>query len=223
MQAELKKLLHRKGATVVGFAAVNEALADEISHLVMAVSIGVDRNLNEDTLKLLADLQKTTERFLRKRGYKFLSIPPDSDRINGTFVSKLYQLFSHKVAATCAGIGWVGRNGLLISPDYGPRLSLATVLTDAPIEPDVAYEECMCENCNLCVEHCPSNALTGEDWSREKPFPTIINFCKCRTHKENSRAVNGRPNCGLCINICPHGRKKNNTDSSRIGISVEEV
>ncbi len=223
MKLGLRKLLLREGAAVVGFAAVGEALTDEISHLRRAVSIGVDRSLNEDTLKLLADLQRKAELFLRERGQKFLSIPPDSDRINDTFVSKLYELFSHKVAATCGGIGWVGRNGLLISPEYGPRLSLATVLTDAPLEPDRPYEKCMCSDCNLCVVHCPSGALTGEDWSRETPFPDLIDYGTCKSYKENSRTVNGRPNCGLCINICPYGRKNITTDSARIGITVEEA
>ena len=73
----------------------------------------------------------------------------------GTFISKLYSLFNHKMAATSAGLGWIGKNGLLISTDYGPRLSLATVLTDAPLEPDAPMEHSLCGECMLCMKHCP--------------------------------------------------------------------
>ena len=60
------------------------------------------------------------------------------------------------MAATSAGLGWIGKNGLLISPDHGPRLSLATVLTDARLRPDEPIEHCLCGECMLCIEHCPS-------------------------------------------------------------------
>jgi len=208
MNKTLEKQLLRSGATVVGFAQVRAAVKDEIAHLERAISIGVDRNLNEDTIRLLAALQKKTAAYLKERGYRFLCIPPDSDRIMGTFISKLYPLFTHKIAATSAGIGWIGRNGLLINPAYGPRLSLATVLTDAPLKVNAPIEFSMCGDCRLCVEFCPSGALTGKDWSRYEPFIELIRLNKCSSYKKNSRAVKGKPNCGLCINICPYGRRK---------------
>lgn len=218
----LKEYLMGEGATVVGYAEVDEALPSEIAHLSKAISIGVDRSLNIDTIVRLGNLQKKAEKFLRKRGFRFLCIPPDSDRINGTFVSKLYGLFSHKVAATCSGLGWIGRNGLLINPRYGPRLSLVTVLTDAPLEPDSPIEESLCGECRLCVQMCPSGALSGEEWSRENPFPELIDFSKCATHKENSRAVAGKPNCGFCINICPYGRRHPKEDTSSMAMTAED-
>src|SRR5512140_2319896 len=136
MKTSLKRELRDNGATVVGVADLTGFLGGEISHLVRAVSIGIDRRLNEDTLALLVKLQRRAVRFLKARGHRTLAIPPDSDRKKGTFVSQLYSLFNHKMAATSAGLGWIGRNGLLISADYGPRLSLATILTDAHLKPD---------------------------------------------------------------------------------------
>ncbi len=206
----LKKELLKAGAAIVGFAHVKIALKekDEIAHLERAVSIGVDRNLNEETIKFLSSLQKEVVAYLKGKGYRYLTIPPDSDRIKGTFVSKLYPLFTHKIAATSAGIGWIGRNGLLISPEYGPRLSLATVLTDAPLKVNAPIESSMCGDCMLCVEFCPSGAITGRDWSRRKPFIELVRLNRCSDYKKNSRAVRGKPNCGLCINICPYGRKR---------------
>ena len=207
IDGELKKELLEAGATVVGFALMRGALKKEIAHLEGAVSIGVEKNLNEGTINLLMTLQRKTVAYLKKEGHRFLCIPPDSDRKKGTCISRLYPLFTHKMAATSAGIGWIGRNGLLISPKYGPRLSLATILTDAPLKTDDATEASMCGDCRLCVEHCPSEALTGNDWSRVSPFVDIFSLKRCSSHKKKSRSVNGRPNCGLCITICPYGRK----------------
>ena len=207
MKTSLKRELLDHGATVVGIAGLRGYLSGEIAHLDRAVSIGVDRKLNEDTLALLAKLQKRTVRFLKARGHRTLAIPPDSDRRKGTFISKLYSLFNHKMAATSAGLGWIGKNGLLISPEHGPRLSLATVLTDAPMRPDAPIEHCLCGECVLCIEHCPSRAITGAKWSRSSPFTELVSPGACRSHKTSKRQTAGKPNCGLCINICPYGRR----------------
>ncbi len=206
MKTSLKRELLDHGATVVGIAGLRGYLSGEIAHLECAVSIGVDRRLNEDTLALLMKLQKRTVRFLKARGHRTLAIPPDSDRKKGTFISKLYSLFNHKMAATSAGLGWIGKNGLLISPGHGPRLSLTTVLTDARIRPDEPVEDCLCGTCTLCVEHCPSGAITGAVWSRSAPFEEMVRLSACKSYKQAKRATDGKPNCGLCINICPYGR-----------------
>ncbi len=208
MKAELRNELLNHGATVVGFAGLHGHMSGEISHLETAVSIAIDRRLNEDTLTILMKLQKRTVRFLKSRGFRTLAIPPDSDRKKGTFISKLYSLFNHKMAATSAGLGWIGKNGLLINPDFGPRLSLATVLTDAALEPDRPVENSRCGDCTLCMQYCPSKAITGLEWSRSSPFVELVRLNACRSHKEAKRLTEGKPNCGLCINICPYGRKE---------------
>jgi epoxyqueuosine reductase QueG len=204
----LKKSLRDAGAETVGFADVGNILEPEIAHLTKVVSIGVCKNLNENTVRVLDDLKRIAVRILKKDGYKYLSIPADSDRIKNTFIAKLYPLFPHKMAATSAGIGWIGRNGLLINPTYGPRLSLATVLTDAPLQSGNPISKSMCGDCRLCVEHCPSEALTGNEWSRSRPYVELVKLKSCKNHKKGSRSLDGKPNCGLCITVCPYGRKE---------------
>jgi epoxyqueuosine reductase len=208
MKTSLRRELLDLGATVVGVADLRGYLSGDISHLNRAISIGVDRRLNENTLLLLAKLQRRAVRFLKARGHRVLAIPPDSDRKKDTFVSRLYSLFNHKMAATSAGLGWVGKNGLLISPDHGPRLSLVTVLTDARITPDAPMEHSLCGDCVLCVQHCPSKAITGARWSRQTPFVELVKLDSCRGHKAGKRKIDGKPNCGLCITVCPYGRRQ---------------
>ncbi|UCD34893.1 MAG: epoxyqueuosine reductase [Nitrospiraceae bacterium] len=215
MNDTLERALLDTGADVVGFADVGRILKPEIAHLTRAISIGVCRNLNENTVRLLGVLKRKAVSLLKKKGYRYLSIPADSDRIKDTFIARLYPLFPHKIAATSAGLGWIGRNGLLISPVYGPRLSLATVLTDAPLKPDKPEEKSRCGDCMLCVRHCPSGAITGEAWSRSRPYGEFVQLHSCRSHKGRSRPVPGKPNCGLCITICPYGRKKYKRNEAR--------
>lgn len=207
MREQLKEHLLGQGASVIGIADVGTAVNGDIAHLRYAVSIGISGNLRNDTLNHLGKLQQATVAYLKKKGYRYLVIPPDSDRVNGTFISRLYSLITHKLAATSAGLGWIGKNGLLISAEFGPKLSLATVLTDAPFETDNPIENSRCGSCNLCVDHCPSGAITGECWSRSDPYPENVRTGKCMSHKQHSRSLSNKPNCGLCINICPYGRK----------------
>jgi epoxyqueuosine reductase QueG len=207
MNGALRDELLGQGAAVVGYAVLTGYLGGEIAHLDRAVSIAIARRLNEDTLGILTRLQKRAVRHLKAQGHRTLALPPDSDRKKDTFVSKLYSLFNHKMAATSAGIGWVGKNGLLINPEHGPRLTLATVLTDAPLVTDAPFVSSRCGVCTLCRDHCPSGAITGAEWSRSNPFVELVRLGECRGHKEAGRQVAGKPNCGLCITVCPYGRK----------------
>jgi epoxyqueuosine reductase QueG len=125
------------------------------------------------------------------------------------------------MAATSAGLGWIGKNGLLINPDFGPRLSLATVLTDAQLDADAPMQYSLCGDCTLCVQYCPSRAITGSEWSRSAPLVELVRLKVCRNHKETNRLTEGKPNCGLCINICPYGRK-DASQSSECGVRSAE-
>lgn len=205
----MKDELLAAGASVVGYGDVREAvtMSDDIAHLGHAVTVGLNRNLNEGTVGALKALQRRALEWLKGHGYRYLVIPPDSDRSREKFVSRLYPLFCHKTAATCAGLGWIGKNGLVINPVYGPKLSFAAVLTDAPLPLDEPVLAERCGGCSLCVEHCPSGALTGSRWSRDDPFVTLIDLERCMAQKSKSRRTDAKPNCGLCITVCPYGRK----------------
>ncbi len=202
----LKRFLSGEGATLVGVGDVTQALTGEILHLNRGIAIAVNRGLNRDTLDLLSRLQRSAVAWLRERGYRALAIPPDSDRIRDKFIARLYKLFCHKTAATCAGLGWIGKNGLLINRRYGSRLSWATVLTNAPLRADRPVHRSECGDCDLCVKHCPSGALAGCHWSIEDPLKEMVSYDKCRSLKRDRVGFSDKPNCGLCITICPFSR-----------------
>ena len=71
-------------------------------------------------------------------------------------------VFVHlRIAAFCAGLGEIGYNKLLLSPEYGPRQRLAAVLTDAPLEPDPLYDgPPLCDRCLQCAGDCTGEAIS---------------------------------------------------------------
>jgi epoxyqueuosine reductase len=203
----LKQYLKQEGATLVGIGDVTEALSNEILHLNRGVAIAVNRSLNQETIEFLSRLQGLTEGWLRSRGYLNLVIPPDSDRRKDKLITKLYKLFCHKTAATCSGLGWVGKNGLVINRQYGSKLSWATVLTNAPLTPDEPVRESECGDCDLCVTHCPSGAIRGGHWSVNEPLKNMVSYDKCSALKQERQRLEGKPNCGFCVTVCPYSRR----------------
>jgi hypothetical protein len=208
------------GAEVVGFGDVREGLSWEIAHLPLAVALAVPHPPLEQCLverngvlmyqshhpeidALLENIQGKLVRFLRRFGYRYLAIPPDSHRMSRRFIARLYPLFPHKTAATCAGLGWIGRNGLLIHPDYGPRLSWATVLTDAPLEPAKApVTRSACGSCRRCVGACPAGAISGRMWNRIGKNEPLIDVDACERQQERNFGRTGYYLCGLCVIAC---------------------
>ena len=205
----LKQYLKREGATLVGIGDVSEALTSEIMHLNRGVAIAVNRSLNRKTVEILSMLQGLAVGWLSARGYRTLSIPPDSDRRKDKLITKLYKLFCHKTAATCSGLGWVGKNGLVINRQYGSKLSWATVLTNAPLVADTPIRESECGDCDLCVRHCPSGAVKGHLWSVREPRKKIVAYEKCTALKDKRQSLENKPNCGFCVTVCPYSRRTN--------------
>jgi epoxyqueuosine reductase QueG len=206
----LKKFLKENGATLVGVGDLTIALTREIVHLNRGIALALNRGLNRDTNEQLMRLQQLTEDWLKEKGFRSFSVPPDSDRKKSKCITRLYHLISHKTAATCSGLGWIGKNGLLINGDYGSKLSWATVLTDAPFKPDIPTVKSECGACELCVKHCPSGAVHGRLWSRDNPLREIVSYEKCISLKKKRSIFDEKPNCGLCITICPYSRNGEN-------------
>jgi len=83
--------------------------------------------------------------------------------------------FSHRNAAMAAGMGVRGKSNLLITPQFGPRHRLASVITTAVLAPDPPLAESPCKGCKKCVEACPVRAF--DNGAGDKPLDVM----KCRT------------------------------------------
>lgn len=118
-------------------------------------------------------------------------------------------MFPHKTGAVRAGLGWIGKNGLFIHHQYGPRVRLGTVLTDRelPVAEFVPTDPCF--QCDKCVTACPALALTGNPWKPGVLRDQVIDAKACSEYMNRHFKHIGRGSvCGLCIRVCPV-RKEN--------------
>ncbi len=113
--------------------------------------------------------------------------------------------FSHKMAATRAGLGWIGKSALLVTPQLGPALRLVSLLTDAPLSLGEAVTESECGECTACRTACPGRAITGESWRAGRPRHEIYDAFACQKAALERAARLGVETtiCGVCMAVCP--------------------
>lgn len=127
-------------------------------------------------------------RFLLKKGFNSRVIPYSP----GLFL---------KEAAALAGIGPIGKNNLLITDEFGSQVRLRAIVSNAPLicgEPITKSE--YCKECNICIDSCPSKALSNGKYVKEK----------CREYLINHRRKLSEHvfiDCNVCIESCPVGKK----------------
>ena len=139
---------------------------------------------------------------LQRAGYAALPIAAsqtvDSRRLLGAF--------SHKMAAHLAGLGWIGRSCLLVTPTAGPRVRWATVLTDASLTATGEPMEEQCGDCQICVEACPAKAFTGRAFYADEPRAARFAAQACASYLDRIEEVLATSVCGLCLYACPYGQ-----------------
>ncbi len=113
-----------------------------------------------------------------------------------------------KTLATLSGLGWIGRSTLLVSPSFGPRMRLGTLLTDMPLTTDTPVVQSQCEDCRACVDACPVDAIKGNPWSQTTPRSELLDVSTCFEYLWSEKAALGRRRtCGVCLKICPVGKE----------------
>ncbi len=129
--------------------------------------------------------------FIQDQGWKALPIPA-SQTID--WQRQLGHL-SHKLVAQRAGLGWIGRSNLLVTPQYGARVRLVTILTDMPLSPSTPAEG-DCGDCRDCLPACPVGAIKED----QKDFDHMRCFEKLKQFRKLGYV--GQYICGLCVKAC---------------------
>lgn len=142
----------------------------------------------------LDDLVLGIANWLYRQGYCSFPVPA-SQRVGG---GGLRGIFPHRLAAARAGLGWIGRSGCLVTPQWGPAVRLGTVLTDAPLPPDQPQPE-QCGTCQACVRACPAAAIAAAD----EPGDERVEAELCDRHLSRVRSQFGKRVCGMCLAVCP--------------------
>ncbi len=143
----------------------------------------------------MAELSASLAKYIRALGYP--AIPCGNDTVQSIPL------------AIDAGLGELGRNGLLLTPEYGPRQRICKVFTDLPLAPDQPIDfgiQSFCETCHICANVCPVNAIRHEERTteptsisnREGILRWPVDVAQCYLFWQE----NGH-DCSNCVAACP--------------------
>ncbi len=224
LKDQLKDLLHASGCDLVGVANVERfreapegrrprdilptarSVLVGVVHILDSVCDDLPETRYEYTNQFyvlngtLGAASTKVGRLLEDQGYRAIPVPAAYPRIN----KELMGIFSHRHAAVLAGLGEFGLSNLLITPQYGPRVRIVSIITEAVLDPDPPYEKSLCrqtqKKCGkACVAACPVEAISLDG---------KVNKDLCLRYQEQVMpwsAVELR--CGMCLGACPIGKR----------------
>ncbi len=212
--AILKKFCEAQGADLFGVADISKIKNDftlskeAIRDIDKAVCLGVRLSgsilaeIQDAPTKLYFHHYRTVNTLLDQSALKvanyiqkkgFLALPIPASQILDWQNQKAH--LSHKKIGYLAGLGWIGRNNLLVNRNWGTRFRLVSILTDMPLKIDKPAKD-NCRTCRLCIEACPSGAIKDNpsDFEHLKCFEKLKEFQK---QKLVDQYV-----CGICVRAC---------------------
>lgn len=220
LEEALVSILTAEGAAMVGFADISDLPAGDRRYMDSAVWIAValdplvvkdvvtgPTKLYEIEYRRVNDLLTKLARHAAKvvRGFGFeaqVRLPTDEDVDWIDLTTPL----PHKTVATRAGVGWIGKCGLLVTEGYGSALRMTVVLTDASFSWSQPVGASLCGDCDECVRLCPAGAVTGEDWIKGMGREEYYDAHACHEHILGLAREKGLSAkiCGICIAVCPY-------------------
>jgi epoxyqueuosine reductase len=154
--------------------------------------------------KLIATGEKIVE-LLTAEGYKARFIHP-AQRV---VPEKLLGPISQKAIASLSGMGWIGKNGLLITDEFGARQRMGAVLTDMPVTRVAKLIDNKCGDCTICIDRCAMKVLKGPEFKHHpESRDLVIDWAKCGEYEVKLIGDGSRPEkaCGRCISVCPFSK-----------------
>jgi ferredoxin len=115
--------------------------------------------------------------------------------------------------AVDAGLGEVGRSGILITPEYGSRVQLAKIFTDLPLKPDEPVEFGVretCRSCKRCAKACEAGAISMDDDPSWTPACSSSSPGALKWYLDGEKCygfwVRNGMDCSTCISVCPYSK-----------------
>lgn len=216
LKKELFEVLKANGAELVGVADIEGILDTDMKRgisVVMHIPVEIVEQLRDhptdETQTAYAAFRPCIEvavnagvDFLKEKGYNV---------ITGMLNDKP---IPNKTVATRAGIGWVGKNNIVVTKEFGSAIRLASILTDAPLEADQPITESQCGACDLCVRNCPAKALTGKLWEPGLEYGELHSVDACRGYAQERKAKDpyyaNIGMCGKCYAVCTYTQAYHN-------------
>ena len=220
-EKQIEELLIASGASLVGFCKIDKSPIKNQENLVYAVSIAY--KLSDSVLKTIEDRPSMSYfqhyravnakldslcleviRFIENAGYN--AFPIAASQSTNDDKSTYRGVFPHKTAACLAGIGYIGKNALLLTKEYGSRVRLATVLTDMPLERQRDIIVGGCGGCEVCKKACPAGAISGLNYEVGMQRGDFFDAEKCSTNMKTYKDIGRGAVCGICIKVCPKNK-----------------
>jgi len=216
--SKLEKFCRDNGADLFGIADISEVKkgfmiaemalekVDRAICLGVRLSQGILNEISAQPTRLYFHHYRTANMFLDQLGFKiagfiqkegFLALSIPASQIVDWQNQKAH--LSHRHLGVLAGLGWIGRNNLLVNKELGAQFRLVTILTDMPLAADKPQEQ-NCGACRLCVSACPCGAIKEEsiEFDRMKCLEQLKEFQKQRLTDQYI--------CGVCVNACKGAR-----------------
>ncbi|MFE4813280.1 tRNA epoxyqueuosine(34) reductase QueG [Peribacillus simplex] len=130
------------------------------------------------------------------------------DKVPGTLTKSMVDTgeLSDRAVAERAGIGWSGKNSMIITPEFGSYVYLGDMITNLPFEPDQPMED-QCGTCNKCVDVCPTGALVQGGQLNSKRCIAFLTQTKGFLPDEFRTKIGNRLyGCDTCQTICPKNK-----------------
>lgn len=214
---KLKRRLYQNGARLVGIGnmrgiencnySVGVSIAIPLpKHIIYDLQTAPTKEYFDMYYALNGKLNEIVtdgERFLHEAGYE--AYAQTTERV--VICEKQTTAVPHKTVATRAGLGWIGKNCLIVTKEFGSAVRLSSLLTNAPLKCGNAIEKSLCGACTLCVRNCPAQALCGTLWDVGIPRENIIDVEKC--YKKQIEIMFRQTGieqdlCGRCFATCAY-------------------
>ena len=115
------------------------------------------------------------------------------------------EIFASKTSATQAGLGWIGKTALFVTPEFGSSVRLGTVFTNLLLPVGTPLTTGCCGSCRACVDACPVDAGRDVAWRAGLPRSVLYDCAACDAFQL------GFPDhdeiCGICIWVCPYTKR----------------
>ena len=210
-EKEIEEILVSSGASLVGFCSL-----ESVVNAPYPYAITIAYKLSDAVLKTITDsptmpyfqhyrivntkldlLALDCVRFIENKGYS--AFPVAGSQSTGQY----HGYFPHKTGAVLSGLGYIGRNCLLITPEYGSKVRLATVLTDMPVTRQRPLVPFLCGDCTACVTACKGGAISGKAYDEKTGRDGFFDAEKCSNHMKTFKDIGRGAVCGACIKVCP--------------------
>jgi len=222
-EKEIENMLLSRGASLVGFSCVESSPSPDFPEYKYAVTIArklsdtvVDTIDGAPTMSYFQHYRITNTKldllaldavdFIESRGFR--ALPVAASQSTPYAKGEYRGIFPHKTGALLSGLGYIGKNGLLITEEFGPRVRFSTVLTDMPLKAQRDIINDGCGACRICKNACPSGAITGENYVVGAPRDSVIDAAKCSEHMKTYKDIGRGAVCGVCVSVCPKGKNR---------------